>query len=349
MAALKIEPYTQYDRYVMVVLLIPYILGINAAIYGYRLFSSAKIFWPAAGLTTLFLIVVYGTMGIIAVKYRNRFPEYRQTVTRLSFMIGTFIPLTAVMTLSYYWLLSHFSILGCEWNTASARWLLMVGALANILATALNEGVYTFEKWKGTMVETEELQKSNLQSRLESLKNQVNPHFLFNSLNSLSSLINENPDQAEQFLNEMTKVYRYLLRNNEQELTHLSTEMKFIQSYFHLLKTRYGEGIELNCKVSPEYEKYLIPPLTLQLLVENAVKHNIILREKPLQISIETDHDHKIIIKNKLQRKTIHVNSNKVGLHNIADKYRLMNKGEIVVKEDDGNFTVTIPLIEPAS
>lgn len=249
--------------------------------------------------------------------------------------------------LAFYWVLSHYHYLGTVWQTSNALWLLLIGVIANILATALNEGAYTFEKWKDTMVETEELKKANVQSRLESLKNQVNPHFLFNSLNSLSSLINDDPEQAEKFLDEMTKVYRYLLRNNEQELTTLATELKFMQSYFHLLKTRYGEGIELEMAIMPELEAYLIPPLTLQLLVENAVKHNVILKEKPLHISIETLPAEQLVIRNSLQRKTVHVASNKVGLTNIAAKYKLMNQPDILIAETATHFSITLPLIKP--
>jgi LytS/YehU family sensor histidine kinase len=218
--------------------------------------------------------------------------------------------------------------------------------IGNIIATSLNEAAYTFTIWKNTTVETEELKKANLQSRLESLKNQVNPHFLFNALNSLSSLINESPDEAEKFLDEMTKVYRYLLRNNEQELTTLSTEVKFLQSYFHLLKTRYGEGIVLNLSILPDYENYMIPPLTLQLLVENAVKHNVILREKPLHINVETIPGGQLMVRNSLQLKTVHVASNKVGLRNIAAKYKLMNQPEIIIAQDETYFSVTLPLMK---
>ncbi len=172
-----------------------------------------------------------------------------------------------------------------------------------ILAASFHEGVAFYEKWKKVTDEAEQLKKENLQTQLESLKAQVNPHFLFNSLNSLSSLISEDPVKAEKFLDEMCKVYRYLLRNSEDDLAPLWVEMQFIQSYYHLLKTRYGDSLFLEVDIPDELVWYRIPSLTLQMLVENAVKHNMMLKDRPLQIVITTIAGPRLIISNNLQRK----------------------------------------------
>ncbi|GAA4454184.1 hypothetical protein GCM10023189_20340 [Nibrella saemangeumensis] len=194
--------------------------------------------------------------------------------------------------------------------------------------------------------EKEALEKANLHSQLEALKQQVNPHFLFNSLNSLISLIGENPAQAERFAEELSTVYRYLLRSNEQNLTPLATELEFIQSYYHLLQTRHGAGLNLVVQVDKQFEKYQLPPLTLQLLVENAVKHNMILAEKPLTVEITTDAANRLIVRNTLQRKNGRVVSNGVGLSNILTKYRVLGQPAPQVQEDNGQFVVTLPLVE---
>ena len=226
------------------------------------------------------------------------------------------------------------------------KWALIIGAVCNLLATSLNEGAAFFEKWRKMVDETEQLKKENLQSQLEGLKGQVNPHFLFNSLNSLSSLISDDPDKAEKFLDEMSKVYRYLLRTNEDGLTTLDAEMQFIHSYFHLLKTRYGDGLDLETIIDERYYTYQLPPLTLQMLVENAVKHNMILRDHPLKILIMTTNSGKLVVSNNLQRKDRMVSSNKVGLTNIVNKYRLMKQEEISVRDDGKEFAVVVPLIQ---
>ena len=119
------------------------------------------------------------------------------------------------------------------------------------------------------MAEKELLQQLTLQNEFESLKSQVNPHFLFNCFNTLSSLISEDPGQAVKFLDELSKVYRYLLRSNEEGLTTLKSELQFIRSYFQLLKSRYGNAVEMDIEVDRKYENYLLPSLSLQLLVEN--------------------------------------------------------------------------------
>ena len=209
----------------------------------------------------------------------------------------------------------------------------------------LYEGWYVLRQWRQTYAEKEELLKAQWQARFDSLKSQVNPHFLFNSLNSLSSLIDENPRRATEFVDEMSTVYRYLLRSNDAELTTLRDELRFIQSYFHLLKTRYGPAIDLELAVDPAYLDAQLPPLTLQMLVENAVKHNAILAEQPLLIRLRTEPGGWLVVSNTLQKKAIRVDSNRVGLSNIAARYRLLNQPEPLVREADGWFTVTLPLV----
>ncbi len=206
------------------------------------------------------------------------------------------------------------------------------------------EGSYMMRAWQHTYEQNEQLKKNKLQHQLDTLKSQINPHFLFNSLNSLSLLIHENPRQAEALVDEISSVYRYLLRANDQELTTLSRELQFIQSYFQLLKTRYGSGIDLRVAVYTWQLDCRIPPLTLQLLVENAVKHNVILPEQPLTVEIRTQ-GQSLIVQNNLQRKHTPILSNKVGLANIATKYRLLGQREIAIYEDANRFMVTLPLL----
>lgn len=195
--------------------------------------------------------------------------------------------------------------------------------------------------------EQEKLRTANLQSQLDALKQQVNPHFLFNSLNVLDSLIEDDPKQARVFLEELSTVYRYLLRSNEQHLTDLGTELEFIQSYFHLLQTRHGSGLSLNVAVDERFQAYQLPPLTLQLLVENAVKHNVVLPDQPLFIQIDTDSQAHLQVRNNVQRKTVRVASNGVGLSNILAKYRMLNQPEPSIREVEKEFVVTLPLIDP--
>ncbi len=206
------------------------------------------------------------------------------------------------------------------------------------------EGSYVLREWQQAYEHNERLKKAKLRHQLDTLKSQINPHFLFNSLNSLSMLIYESPRQAEAFVDELSSVYRYLLRANDQELTSLNRELQFIRSYFQLLKTRYGAGVELTIAVDNDVLEHRLPPLTLQLLVENAVKHNVILPAHPLAIRIQTQ-GNTLIVQNNLQRKTTAVLSNKVGLSHIAAKYRLLGQRAISIQEDNGLFVIALPLV----
>jgi LytS/YehU family sensor histidine kinase len=214
-----------------------------------------------------------------------------------------------------------------------------------MIATAMWEADYTLKQWKASLAEKEKLEQLTIQQEFDTLKSQVNPHFLFNCFNTLSSLITEDRRQAEVFLNELSKVYRYLLRNNEDGLSTLQTEIRFIESYYRLLRTRHGEAVVIQTEIDKKYDNYLLPSLSLQMLVENAVKHNVLSRNKPLTIDIFTTSGKKLVVSNNLQLRTVKGPSNKIGLDNIRAKYELLNHNGFQILQDKKNFSVVLPLI----
>lgn len=222
---------------------------------------------------------------------------------------------------------------------------LIYGALTFFVLLAIYELAYHYARSRNTERQRDRLEKEKLHAELLHLKGIVNPHFLFNNLNSLSSLISENPAQAEEFLNELTKVFRYLLRNNEIELTTLAEEMQFLKSYYSLLETRYGKGILMNVAIDSVYESFRLPPLTLQLLVENAVKHNRVQKDQPLHIELFVDKDNLLVVRNSLSLKSHQVESTGIGLRNINSRYKLLNHQPPTIQRDDEFFSVKIPLI----
>ena len=205
---------------------------------------------------------------------------------------------------------------------------------------------YHFAQLRHAENERERLEKEKLKAELQQLKGIVNPHFLFNNLNSLSSLISENPGSAQDFLDELTKVFRYLLRNNETDLTTLSQELDFIRSYYNLLQTRYGEAIRMDIQIDKTHEDLLIPPLTLQLLVENAVKHNRLQKESPLHIELITAPGNKLAVRNNLLKREGLVESTGIGLQNINARYRMLRQPGVLIEKDEHSFTAIISLIE---
>lgn len=339
--------YSKKEGMIASIVLPPFAFLLNYVMFGNKYFSNIRNFFIATVLTLAIILLAYISCGMVATVLTNRYPKYSQTFKRISIGLVAYVAIMVAAISVIFWGYDYLDFLGYQLNMNQYGWCLMIGIVLNLLATSLNEGAAFFDKWRKMVDEAENLKKENLQSQLEGLKGQVNPHFLFNSLNSLSSLISEDPEKAEKFLDEMSKVYRYLLRTNEEGLTTLESEMQFIQSYFHMLKTRYGDGLDMETRIDERYLNYQLPPLTLQMLVENAVKHNMIMKNSPLKILIMTTNSGRLIVSNNLQRKDRMVSSNKVGLTNIVNKYRLMKKEEISVRDDGKEFAVVVPLIQP--
>jgi sensor histidine kinase YesM len=219
--------------------------------------------------------------------------------------------------------------------------------LYGILVTAFYELLLFMEAWKKAVQEAEALKKINLTVQLDSLKNQVKPHFLFNSLNTLTALVERDSKAAVTFIAQLSKVYRYLLQSNEKELILLGQEIEFTKAYFFLLQTRFQEGLFLQIDIPEKYVHYLVPPLTLQILVENAVKHNQVSSRKPLQIDITLEEGNWLVVQNNIQPKRVAVASNGMGLSNISAKYHLLNQPQVVILQGTASFTVKVPLLKP--
>ena len=273
------------------------------------------------------------------------FPNIRQTGLRLMLLAVAHISLISLTWILLFYAYDSFHFLGYQLDKHKLMFALYSGVALTMVATTMWEADYTFSQWKDSLTEKERLQQLTFQQEFETLKSQVNPHFLFNCFNTLSSLIGEDKKQAEVFLDELSKVYRYLLRNNEDGLSTLQTEVKFIESYYRLLKTRHGEAVQLSIETHKKYDQYLLPSLTLQLLVENAVKHNVLSRNKPLVIDIFTTAGNKLVVSNNLQLRTLKAPSNKIGLDNIKAKYELLNHTGFQVLKDKKTFSVVLPLI----
>lgn len=291
-------------------------------------------------------LVLWEGNRLVLIYCRSRYPELWQSRQRiLSQFLGCLL-VTVLIRYLNVWIYDQTLFWGYIFPPEGYLYSIFVGIMYVTIVAGVYEGLYYFMKWKQLFSETEALKRENLQSQLDSLKAQINPHFLFNNLGSLSSLILEDQEKAVRFVNELSSVYRYLLQANENNLTTLKSELLFLNDYFHLLKTRFDEGIHLVIEVDEKYSSFLLPPLTLQLLVENAVKHNTILPGKPLNIRIMTDYDGNLCVINNLQKKNSILQSNKLGLSSIVSKYHLLNKGQVEIIETKTKFIVTLPLIK---
>lgn len=199
--------------------------------------------------------------------------------------------------------------------------------------------------WKQYAINLEKVKRDQLASQFESLKSQINPHFLFNSLNALSSLVYDDQKKAVSFIRKLSDVYRYVLDQNEKEVVPLSEELKFVESYIYLQKIRFGENLNVNIKIDERSMDKVVPPLSVQLLVENAIKHNIVSSLRPLTIDIVNEGVLSLLIKNNLQEKKSK-ESTGIGLKNLQKRYDILSDREVYIRKTKDFFTARIPLLE---
>jgi LytS/YehU family sensor histidine kinase len=210
---------------------------------------------------------------------------------------------------------------------------------------AVYQSIHFFRLWEKTVREKESLERAHLSSQLEGLRNQVNPHFLFNSLNTLNYLIPEDSEKAVRFVQQLSKVYRYVLESRDDKLIPISQELQFLDAYIFLQKERFGEKLQISMQGLEDNQSYAIVPLTLQMLFENAIKHNIISTESPLVVELFIEGE-SLIVRNNLQRKNQVMDSTGVGLQNIKERYRMLLDKTVDVIVSDRYYTVVLPLIK---
>lgn len=305
-------------------------------------------FWKIALLSILYTWLTWEITRFIILKVRRKYPGIQSIRIRNILLPVLLVPAIALLSVIKVYLTSVTNYYGDKSNISIYSYLYAFGMniIYAIVITGVYEVQYYFEHWKLSFAEARELKKENLQSQLDQLKSQVKPHFLFNSLNSLLALVDEDQERAKKFIEELSFVYRYLLQCNDKELTLVDCELDFIRAFYFLLKTRFEGGLELEIDVDDKERNMLIPPLTLQMLVENAVKHNMISKNSPLKIKIYTDGLQNLIVLNNRQIKKLSVQSSKMGLSNISAKYKLLNYPDIIINETENDFRVSLSLIK---
>ena len=212
------------------------------------------------------------------------------------------------------------------------------------LSLLAGNAVLFFKNWKEAAIQQEELKRAHLALQYQTLKDQVRPHFLFNSLSSLVTLINTDPDKATHFVHKLSAVYRYVLEQRENELVPVNEELKFLEDYIYLQQIRFGENLQVSYQLNLEPHRMVIP-LSLQMLVENAIKHNEISADHPLVIEILSTGQNHIIVKNKLQKKEVSEQSLGVGIENLSKRIDIFFKEPLQIFEEEGSFIVRIPTI----
>lgn len=201
-----------------------------------------------------------------------------------------------------------------------------------------------FKAWKKSLLEVEKYKTQSTEAQLQNLKNQINPHFLFNNLSVLTSLVYQNQDKAVHFINELSKVYRYLLDNKNSELVTLHEELGFLDHYTYLLKIRFENALHFTVNIDEDFKHYYLPPMCLQMLVENTIQHNEASWVNPLHVLIAVKNN-VLIVENNIQPRTDKKESSKTGLKNIQSRYAYFTDKKVEIFKDENIFKVSLPLM----
>ena len=314
-----------------------FILPLNEFTFGIFLSNSVKS------------LLIGGSMAIgisrIVLRLEKKHPWLKNPLKRLilqaTFTIGYSLLVIGLVVI--YLIISEKEKLPGEILYESGFFMIKITLSFLILSMLITNAILFFVNWRKSVIMQEQLKREQLALQYETLKSHVNPHFLFNSLNAVTSLISTDPDKAILFVKKLSEVFRYVLEQKDNELTTLNAELNFLESYIFLQKIRFGENLMVNIDV-PERNRYIIP-LSLQMLIENALKHNVVSKEFPLTINISSKNGNYLVVSNNLRKKPVMGSSN-LGLENIRSRYGFFTENRVVVEETENEFRVEIPLLE---
>jgi hypothetical protein len=295
--------------------------------------------------TALYTLTLYGTNALFFIKLDALFVE-RFSKKRL--FVG--FAGSVVLSLIVIFLLHLFEEV--VYNDKSLQEFLenenpesyIVSSIITFFVTLTIHAIYFYKAYNENKVKEQKIIAGTANAKFESLKNQIDPHFLFNSLNVLSSLIEENPENAQRFTTSLSKIYRYVLEQKDKELVSVAEELAFAKTYMNLLKMRFENSITFQLPTDFDNLEARVVPLSLQLLLENTIKHNVVSENKPLQITIYIQ-DNYLVVQNNLQKKEVLQDRQGVGLQNIVSRYALLSKRKVLVEQTETEFKVLIPIL----
>lgn len=322
------------------------------AVTGLLLLPSALVFGPhlvpgaIASLVASTYLAVVLQMGV---NYLLRYADnpVRRWLDQRVLWVNILVRIGLILMIAAAYSVAHAQLDGV-WGLTKA-WRPLSNAIAGsqifaFIVIFIQIAVETLERSQHLAHENERLLQGQLQASYAGLKQQLSPHFLFNSLSTLGGLIDEDPAAARRFVGGMSSVYRYLLRHGEKSVVPLHEEVTFLRAYCLLLQTRFGEGLQLEMDLPAEIQDRLVPPLALQLLVENAVKHNALTQRQPLRISIGFEAPATLLVRNSLRPRATPEPSTGLGLSNLANRIRLLHHRELLVDKTADTFSVALPL-----
>lgn len=305
--------------------------------------------WDRIKMNSIYGILIGGTLWkgnqylgwLISQKLDvNKYPYKTLRWSLVSMLIYTIV---AILIVNYIWyVLIYDSTLQqmFKWGYAS----MIIEFVITVIITSIYFSIGFFSAWRESAVNEERLQKESIKLQYKALKNQVNPHFLFNSLNSLTSLVYQDQDQAAKFIKQLSEVYRYILEHKDNELVSLIDEISFSEKYIFLQKIRHGDSLHVNFDMTKE-SQHVVVPVSIQILIENAIKHNEVSEENPLTINVFSNGEYIHVVNNK-KPKTVLKESGGIGLSTIRARYSFLTDKKVLTNEKEESFEVMIPLLK---
>ncbi len=330
-----------YSKWYHVLLLMVGIALVIGGIYTVFLgkdFTLLNVLLPSIFNT----VFIWGGSMSIVVFVWNRFPWENAPIRHIVVEVLLILSFLSLFIFGMNLFICHKSSLTFTEGLQQNMFDIIFTVLITFLIVTIHEAIFFYRQWKLNFSKSIRLEKDNLESQYNALKAQVNPHFLFNSLNSLMSML-ENHPQAENYVQDLSDYLRYVLLSNTRETVSLQEELENVEKYLHLQKQRFGTNFDVEKSILPEALHKHLPPLALQMLLENCFNHNVVSKNKPLHIKIFTDSNN-LTIENNLQIKQS-VDSTGQGLKNIEGRYRFVEGQGVKVFSDENRFSVTIPLI----
>lgn len=265
----------------------------------------------------------------------------KKVITLLLVISFYTIPVSALLLIGWYHLFADGKP---DWQVVTTSSLIIM--ICVIFITHVYETVFLVKESESEILKNEQLERAKAEAELEALKNQIDPHFIFNSLNTLSHLIEEKPVAAKEFNDNLADVYRYILQNKARSLVLLREEISFLRDYFSLLKIRFEEAVHMDLDIDESnLDLFIIPPISLQLLMENAIKHNEFSDKHPLTIHIILK-DEQLTVSNEVRKKELRKQSSRIGLNNLQERYKLTTGKEIIIEDKEILFTVHLPVLK---
>ena len=283
-----------------------------------------------------------GSMVIIQYAV-NRFSVFKETLKLIVLQIVALSIFVLVVESAEYFAIDAY--LRISLSGSKVALMFLISWIITFMISSIYASVAFFIEWKENLLRTQALEKANLEARYETLRNQVNPHFLFNSLNTLLMLVNDNPE-ASRYVESISEIMRYMLQSRDKEAVLLRDELTIAREYVYIQQIRFGDKLQVEFEIPENYYHYAIPPLALQMLLENTLKHNVASREHPLHVKVSVAENKYIVVENNQKSKTGKEPSTGIGLENIRSRYLFLTGKDIVVKQENGKFVVMLPLFE---